>query len=703
MITCKTLLKDNTYTNDLAYGIKEFIRTRPVIEQANIKKCKSQYVNYVCTFDIETSKYKITSDEHEVFMFHWQFCINGTVIFGRTWKEYKELLEFLKSYLKLDDKHKLVIYVHNLSYEFHFMYNLFKLTDKPFCIDDRKVAKCTFDKVFEYRCSYILSNMSLAKLIENTPNTTHFKAKEDFEYNVLRTPSTTLTPKEYGYCYNDVFGLYECIREYLQTDTLETIKLTSTGFIRREVKNRMDKNPKNKEKFKELAMSEVEYQACRDAFRGGNTGSNMFHTDKELTDVSSYDMTSAYPYVMISEQYPMSKWMKIKLTNSKQFRTYNKTYCTLGKYCFTNLRLKYNIPIPYIPRAKCLYFDGGENSRYCCYNGRVLYANELAIELTQVDFDIISNQYEWDKVVICDFMVAKKGYLPKELRQYIIELYEAKTQLKGVQGKEYEYAQAKARLNSLYGMLVTDIQRETVEFNPDAEDEKDLYKRGETPSIEEYYNRKSSFLSYQWGIYVTAYCRANLQKAIDEIGLDVVYCDTDSVKYLNNHDEVFEKINNDMLEHCKKNNIINYAIRDDKYYYLGVYDYEGCSDKFKTLGAKKYCGFKKDKAYCTVAGLNKKKGAKELEENGMEIFTRGYTFHDSGRTVAKYLHNKPHYILIDNESILCCCGIVILDTTYTLGMTGTMIEILERIAKSGSEGEKMQVREILTRVHKEDN
>ena len=234
---------------------------------------------------------------------------------------------------------------------------------------------------------------------------------------------------------------------------------------------------------------------------------------------------------------------------------------------------------------------------------------------------------------------------------------------------------SKNKLNSLYGMIVTNIQREEIIFDRN-KDNKEIFSLGDKQDIEDYYNSRNSFLSYQWGVFVTAYCRRNLQLAIDGIGLDVVYCDTDSVKYLNNHDNIFEKINNDMLKKCNDNDIINYAIRDNKKYYLGVYDFEGTYQKFITLGSKKYAFIKNDKYGCTVSGLNKIKGAKELEKKGLEFFKNGSVFYDSGRTTITFNHDIFHYLQIGNEKIINGSNVVILDTTYTLGITSTMLDII---------------------------
>ena len=230
MIKCQSLWNDNKYHEEYAYTLEEFkkIKKIPLI---SIKKCRKHYSNYVATFDIETSKVEKGNDEYEGFMYHWQFCINGIVVFGRSWIEFARLIYYLYRKLKLSSNNKLVVYVHNLSYEFHFMYNLFDITD-VFCIDKRKVLKFILDGFIEMRCSYYLSNMNLGKFIENTANTIHIKSKGDLDYNKLYLPSSKLTEKELGYCYNDVVGLFECILEKLQEFNLNQIPLTSTSYVR---------------------------------------------------------------------------------------------------------------------------------------------------------------------------------------------------------------------------------------------------------------------------------------------------------------------------------------------------------------------------------------------------------------------------------------------------------------------------------------
>lgn len=685
MYKCECLKSNREYYTQYAYSYEEYPLS---LLDEEVLKANKYYASHLMTFDIETSKYEVAKDEYTGFMYHWQICLDGNVIFGRRWSELISFIKSVQEYLHLkEDKKKLVCYVHNLSYEFHFLYNIFKITN-VFALDTRKVLRCTLDESIELRCSYYLSNMSLAKFIENSPNAQFIKAKDDLDYSVLRTPNTQLTPRELGYCYNDVKGLYECIMDRLNEDNLKTIPLTSTGYVRRNCRNAMRKNSKNKQQFQRIKLNRQQYDLLRECFRGGNTGSNRYLTNIILDNVSSWDMTSAYPYVLLSEKYPISKFMPYEIDTRDELEKLNKKYCTIGRYVFHNVRLKSGVPIPYLPFSKCIKIRfHGENKdekiskeqaqRGCIYNGRVLKCEYVITSFTNIDFDIFKEQYDFDDMYIDEFYFARKGRLPQELLDQILLYFTDKSKLKGIAGKEYEYSKSKNQLNGIYGMMVTAIDRTNILFD---ENEEEIFKSGEKQTLEEYYDSKNSFLSYQWGVYVTAYCRKNLQQAIDKIGLDVVYCDTDSVKYIGNHDDVFESINEEWKE--KNKDIIWYTDVNDKRYYLGLYDKEPSYIQFITLGAKKYA-YKyinkkgTEKLGVTVSGLSKEKGAKELErKGGLSHFRNGEIFIDSGRTTIYYNNEPPHILKINDEEIYTGANVVILDTTYTLGITDTMLDII---------------------------
>ena len=660
-----------------AYNQEDFPYNR--IKKANpLISSTKKYISHLMTFDIETSTIEKTDGTFEGYMYHWQVCIDEYVCFGRTWNEFLTFLRKMNRALKnYDKKRKLVCFIHNFSYEFQFIYSWIKLTD-VFAIDKRKPLKAiSKDFNIEFRCSYLLSNMNLKKFIENTPNAHYFKGTGDLDYKKIYTPNTLLSMSELGYCYNDVMGLYEAVIYLLKEDTLESIPFTSTGYVRRECRTNMRKNKKNRKQFLDLKLDDKLYQLCKDAFRGGNTASNRYKTNFINYDVSSYDMSSAYPYAMISGLYPITPFQEETITSLDMLDDYNNRYCTLAYYSFENVKLKKGIPFPYIPYSKCIEFiapsyEGIFKGKEYCYNGRVLEAEFIKIAMTNYDYQIFINQYEYDEenVRVEDFFYSHKGFLPKELTDTVIEFFTLKSQLKGIEEKEYEYMKSKNKLNSLYGMIVTDIIRQENLFN-------DQWEKGENSTLEEYYSKRNNFLTYQWGLFVTAICRTNLQKAIDKIGLDCVYIDTDSVKFVGHHDDVFEQINQEMIDWCIQNDIINYVNVGDHKYFLGLYDKEKGYSEFITLGAKKYAFKQSNKIGITVAGLNKKSGAQELErKGGLSIFKIGTEFFDSGRKTVYYNDDKKHFLTVQGCQIENASNIALVDTTYTLGMTDVMLSIL---------------------------
>ena len=51
-------------------------------------------------------------------MYAWAFSICGFTIFGRTWEQYYDMLADIQRILKLSEDRRLVVYVHNLAWEF---------------------------------------------------------------------------------------------------------------------------------------------------------------------------------------------------------------------------------------------------------------------------------------------------------------------------------------------------------------------------------------------------------------------------------------------------------------------------------------------------------------------------------------------------------------------------------------------------------
>ena len=150
-----------------------------------------EYYNVSCAFDIETSSFKINNIK-QATMYIWQFGIGNHIIIGRTWDEYKQLITQLKAMFYLNDKRLLIVYVHNLSYEFQFIKHQFKFID-VFSVDMRKPVYAKTDGGILYKCSYILSGYSLSKLADNLVSHDVKKLVGDLDYSKIRNSITPLT------------------------------------------------------------------------------------------------------------------------------------------------------------------------------------------------------------------------------------------------------------------------------------------------------------------------------------------------------------------------------------------------------------------------------------------------------------------------------------------------------------------------------
>ena len=128
-----------------------------------------------------------------------------------------------------------------------------------------------------------------------------------------------------------------------------------------------------------------------------------------------------------------------------------------------------------------------------------MHSGTVSLTITNVDMEIINFAYEFDYMEIANFRIYQKQYLPVEIIKSIIELYKNKTELKGVMNKETEYLVSKGLLNSIYGMMVTDIVREEVIYDGEWKTE----PGDPSDQIEKYNNGRRRFLYYPWGVWCT--------------------------------------------------------------------------------------------------------------------------------------------------------------------------------------------------------
>lgn len=578
--------------------------------------------NVPCAFDIESTSFYIGQGDDAqkaATMYEWTFGINGNVIIGRTWQEFLDMLEVVKQHLRITPERHLIIYVHNLGFEFQFMRKYFEW-ERVFAIKSRKPVEAVTVDGLHFKCSLFLSGYSLASLGDELQKYKVRKMEGDLDYSLMRHSETPLTEKELKYCENDVRVVMSYIQEKIESDgDISKIELTKTGYVRRYCRDAclyVGKSHKKgggkynqyKNMIDNLTISgPKEYFSLKGAFQGGFTHANMSWSTLVVNNVTSYDFTSSYPYVMVAEKFPIGPGRKVKIHNKDEFDRYRKSYCCLFSVSFRNIVAVRAGDHP-ISASRCK-IKGKETID----NGRVVTAEFLETVVTEKDFDIISAFYVWDAepgrvgVSIGDFYVYEKGYLPTNFVKSILTLYQDKTTLKGVHGKEMQYLFSKGLLNATYGMTVTDIIRDDNEYTTDHEwKERTVMEKSEDEIQEEleHYNKTPKrFLFYPWGVWVTAYARWNLFTGIREFGEDYIYSDTDSIKVKNieNHKDYIDRYNamvRRKLEaalayHNRNKEIIPFdmvepsTIKGEKKL-LGVWDFDGFYSRFKTLGAKRY-------------------------------------------------------------------------------------------------------------------
>ena len=677
------------------------------LEVTEIKTNKKvTYLNIESGFDIETTS-TTYQGEKVAFMYVWQMGlgVNNPIFYGRTWDEFIEVLELLQQHFNLNEDRRLIMYVHNLGYEFQFMRKYFNWLN-VFAVDERKPVKALCDLGIEFRDSYILSGQSLATTAKNLTKHKVKKLVGDLDYSLIRHHTTPLTKQELAYCENDIQIILAYIDEQIeQYGDINKIPLTNTGRVRKYVKDNCYHTSSNHSKssigkfnrykniMRDLTLTPENYAQLKRSFMGGFTHSNPYKTGMVLENVGSIDLTSSYPSVMLADQFPMSRPKQVKVNSVSELMELAKTKCVVFDIKFINIKntLGYE---SYISENKCRNLKGATLA-----NGRVVDADELTMTITEIDFQIISKVYKWEKVAIQNVNAFEKGYLPKPIIESILDLYEKKTTLKGVEGEEVEYLLSKGMLNSVYGMCVTDVVKDNSIYS----EEWEVEKVNITEKIEEYNSSSNRFLYYAWGIYVTAYARRNLWTGILSVGNDYVYSDTDSIKCLNfsKHQGYVEQYNQNIqlkLELMCKHYNIDVARLTPKTIEgvekpLGVWEFEGNYDRFKTLGAKRYLVQEGDKYTLTVAGLSKQNGIEYIKSvcnNDSDLIFE--MFNDdlyipsdkTGKMTHTYIDTEYDIVVTDylgnTEHVNVKSGVHLEPCDFTLSISDQFNRFLEQLA-----------------------
>lgn len=459
------------------------------------------YYDLSCAFDIEDSSFYEGNEKRSV-MYVWQFGIENVVIMGRTWDEFLELCEVLKQYT--DMTNRLIIYIHFMDHEFQFMRKRFTW-DQVFSKDTRSPIYAVTGGL-EFRDSYILSGKSLVNTAKDIRSNRGLKKRVgDLDYSLMRGTKTHLTRREIGYCMADVQILNTYIREKIEDEGghIAWIPLTNTGYVRRYVRKKCYPTRKN-ERYKSnmyysgihsLNLTPNEYNLLKWCFQGGFTHASALYSGGTVSgEIHSIDFTSSYPAVILSNPFPGSSGVKVHPEDQEEFNRYINDYLSIFVIRFYDLKERPEVFDNILSASKCKDIKDGIFN-----NGRIVSAAECVTAMTNIDLECVRRFYTYDHFTIGNMYIYEKKYLPKSIIESVLDLYGAKTTLKGVAGSEVEYMLKKGMLNSIYGMMVTDIVKPLVLCDSSGEwigeEQPDLME-----AISKYNDNKKRFLFYPWGV-----------------------------------------------------------------------------------------------------------------------------------------------------------------------------------------------------------
>ena len=313
-------------------------------------KCES-YFYTGCAYDTEsttighTEKVEKTIDGEkqtveqyvidDCFVYHIQFAIGSQYYTFRSFSDFfgffSILLETVKAHNKADDiNSKLIIWVANMSHEWAFIKNYladYNIT-KIFAKTKRDALLIEVENCIQFREAIGLFGHSLADIAKNWCKVNK-KQSGDLDYTKTRTFLTDLDETEQGYCRSDVLILTEMhdnvFKAYVRENGVIYLPYTVSGFVRLKLKDAIEHDDglttarenlgkkwqkRNnvsllKARNKNLFTNADDWNLLRTyGFSGGVVGSNILKVGQTLNNVKCADITSDYPFQMLSKRFP---------------------------------------------------------------------------------------------------------------------------------------------------------------------------------------------------------------------------------------------------------------------------------------------------------------------------------------------------------------------------------------------------------------
>lgn len=442
----------------------------------------------------------------------------------------------------IDNAHDYVpiIMVHNLGFDMFSLSPYINRFDTEVCAkNSRKPITITLKESDTPKLRFWdtlgFSAKSLAKMGEECG---YNKLSGSWDYNLIRTPDTILSADELAYATHDIYALCAYIGYWLRLNPdIEEAELgsriiTKTGVVRYKRKNKFFNlkgigckqtcgNYWMRNSAYELPKTDDELTTMHAATSGGFTfigskSASVPYECKKSETVAGFDATSQHPAQMISHYVPchfkeatceildidleLIEQVSVQSIVDNWARPFPVAFYALIH--FENIRLKADSVferegIASISAARLSNKDKASNARI--EFGKIVSADELYTYITELDYWIMCQVYEWDNVNAISGYETARFVRPTDYSVLsVMEFYRAKALFKSFMSDT-----SSASLEQMIEIAPASLIDDMLEENADAVD------------VKAYYQILKSDLNALYGIEITN--EAKPEQYIDKI------------------------------------------------------------------------------------------------------------------------------------------------------------------------------------------
>lgn len=633
------------------------------------------YYEMPAALDLETSKNGSDPDRNLSWVYVWQLAIGDFVIYGRTLEELQDFLPTLQAELRLAYDFRLVVFIHFLKYDFHFLKRYLSIEkDKFIARSAREPIRIRCNGCIELRDSYAYTEQPL----ELMGREIGIQKLKDYDHNKIRTPETPLTPDELLYAEHDVLILTKYFeRESNFYGGISRIPMTATQRVLRVISSELSRTSESikwrvyaRQLDPRIEREKALLHMLHIAFFGGFNFCNRLWAGTTIHNAYGADIDTSYGAQCLLHRFPRGKFKPLPtmpdgivppgmLEDLIAGKGHYKDKALLITCRFKNLRAK--VPeLAFLPIYTKNYLYRSIERKKSMRTKHLTSCDNVETVLTDIDFRLVCKWYDFDRedLRIDGIIASRYEPLPEYVIQAIVQMIAQKkatknelktieTYRKVTEEENAEYTRIKSMVSRIYGVFVQDPLRMDYEYDAAAGK---IISHGIQGLADDETEKKKKFrpVNYQWGVFVASWARHEILSVIEElaaIGTDgrpamqhngvawnrkILYSDTDSVKWFGLGAPAFEVIERynkkkrrQLDRFCKR-----YGVSFEWLQGLGELELEHYTH-FRALGLKQYGQIKQGKREIYfdyhIAGLPRMDW---IEEEDGSFRNRGCTFFD---------------------------------------------------------------------------